>query len=67
MEPTATQPSPPKRPRLVCFVNGIFGDGDDVIYVLTPQYVPGSTVVTLGIDGGNLPLGDYRFTIRDSM
>src|SRR5207247_5663252 len=42
-----------------------FGSADDVVYVLTPQYVAGSGVVTLTIGGLNsagLTLGQYRLT-----
>ncbi len=43
-----------------------FGSPDDVVYALMPIYTPGSTVVTLdidGLEGGTLPAGDYQFTI----
>jgi uncharacterized repeat protein (TIGR01451 family) len=43
-----------------------FGSPDDVVYTLTPQYVPGVPVVTLAIAGlgaAGLPQGNYRFTI----
>ncbi|HEV3345215.1 MAG TPA: right-handed parallel beta-helix repeat-containing protein, partial [Pirellulales bacterium] len=43
-----------------------FGSSDDVVYVLEPHYIPGSTSTTLVIDGlpaGELPVGNYRFTI----
>jgi hypothetical protein len=43
-----------------------FGSPDDVVYALTPNYTPGSNVVTLvigGLQGGTLPVGLYQFTI----
>ena len=43
-----------------------FGSADDVVYALTPVYTPGTDVVTLdigGLEGGTLPVGEYRFTI----
>jgi len=43
--------------------NGVFNDGDDVVLALVPQYVMGSTMVTLAIDGGPLAPGEYRLTI----
>jgi len=43
--------------------NGVFDDGDDVVLALVLQYVMGSTVVTLAIDGGPLVSGEYRLTI----
>jgi hypothetical protein len=42
--------------------NGIFGDGDDAIYALTPTYSgPGSRVVDFTIDPNPLQPGNYRF------
>ncbi|MGA2797512.1 MAG: rhamnogalacturonan lyase [Thermoguttaceae bacterium] len=50
-------------------VNGIFGDSDDVVYVLTPNYVynsqTGASLLTLNL-GGLLPADTYRLTIRAS-
>jgi hypothetical protein len=48
--------------------NGIIdGGGDDIIYVLTPEYVDGSTVVTLRIDGGLTTTGVNRLTVRSGI
>ncbi len=48
-------------------VNGIFGDSDDQVYVLTPNYVynsqTGVSTVTLSFSG-YLPADTYRLTIR---
>ncbi len=48
-------------------VNGIFGDSDDQVYVLTPNYVynsqTGAITVTLAFSG-YLPADTYRLTIR---
>ncbi len=46
--------------------DGIFGTANDVIYALTPQYTPGSTVVVLTIDDGTLPDGVYQLTVYGS-
>ena len=40
-----------------------FDDGDDVVYVLTPSYTPGSTMVILDLANGPLALGLYRLTV----
>ena len=43
-----------------------FGSTDDVVYSLTPLYSLNDNTVTLSINGlgsGNLPPGNYRFTI----
>jgi len=50
-------------------VNGIFDDGDDIVYDLTPQYSfdeatgAGITTLDLGLGGAALPLDTYRFTV----
>ena len=48
-------------------VNGVFGDSDDVVYVLTPNYYynsgSGASTTTFNL-GGNLPGGLYRLTVR---
>ncbi len=44
-------------------VNGVFGDGDDVIVSLLPNYTTGSQLVTLGIVGSTLSPGQYRLTV----
>jgi hypothetical protein len=43
-------------------LNGQFGDGDDIVYSVSPQYVTGSTQVTLHVNvaGGILPYGSYQ-------
>ncbi len=43
--------------------DGVFNNGDDNLYGLTPSYVPGSTLVTLAVGGGALPDGRFRLTI----
>ena len=43
--------------------NGIFGDTDDTVYALAPEYYPGDTIVTIYISGGALPDGNYRLTV----
>ncbi len=42
--------------------DAIFDNGNDVVYSLTPNYVPGSVTVQLTIDAGVLPAGNYRLT-----
>jgi hypothetical protein len=43
--------------------NGVFGDGDDVVYaVASPGYAAG-TVVTYGVPGGPLVAGNVRVTL----
>ena len=47
---------------------GIQGSGNTT-YTLVPLYTPGSTTLTLSIvvpGGGNLPLGNYQFTVTGS-
>jgi hypothetical protein len=46
--------------------DGIFNTSDDVVYVITPAYTPGSTTVTLNFAGGPLPSGIYRLQILSS-
>ena len=50
-------------------VNGVFGDSDDVVYVLTPNYyyntVTGASTTTFDL-GGVLPADTYQLTIRAS-
>jgi hypothetical protein len=43
--------------------NNIFGDSDDEVYALRPDYAPGSTKVTLWIQGAELNSGSYRLTM----
>ncbi len=51
-------------------VNGIFGDGDDIIFNLTPSYIfsistnTNITTLDLGIGGGPLPHDTYRLTVH---
>lgn len=47
-------------------VNGLFGDGDDTVYSLTPTFAIGTTRVTLHVDDGALPEGNYRLTVSGS-
>ena len=54
-------------------VNNTFGDSDDVVYPLRPQYTPGQNSVQLvigALDGGpgtsNLPIGRYQVTVLGS-
>ena len=54
--------------------NNTFGDADDVVYVLTPTYVPGqnSVVLTAALSTGPLPIGGlpaglYRMTVLASI
>ena len=49
--------------------NGLFGDSDDIVYVLQPSYSPGQNTVVLSaalttgpLPGGTLPIGMYRIT-----
>ncbi|MEX2188872.1 MAG: right-handed parallel beta-helix repeat-containing protein [Pirellulales bacterium] len=44
-------------------INGLFGDEDDIVYVLTPEYGIGTTAVILHPEIGSLPDGDYRITV----
>jgi len=46
--------------------NGIFGDSDDILIALTPNYVLGTNIVTLTIADGDLPDGDYQLTISST-
>ena len=43
--------------------DGIFGNSDDTVYVVQPNYTAGSLTLTLQIAGGSLPVGTYRLTI----
>ncbi len=45
--------------------NGLFGDSDDTVYGLIPDYTAGDTVVTISVNvaGGVLPPGNYRFRV----
>ncbi len=45
--------------------DGIFGTSDDIRYTTSPQYTPGSEVVTLSLNtpGGTLPIGTFQLTI----
>lgn len=47
--------------------NGLFDDGDDVLFPLVAQYTDGLTV-TLGVSviGGLVPIGNYRLTVFSS-
>ncbi|MCA9061773.1 MAG: right-handed parallel beta-helix repeat-containing protein, partial [Planctomycetaceae bacterium] len=38
--------------------NGLFGDGDDVVYSLIPQFVPGTTLTSLRVLAGGVPLSN---------
>jgi hypothetical protein len=43
--------------------DGVFDDGDDAVYGLTPQYTASAVVtINVAVAGGLLPLGKYRFT-----
>ncbi len=51
-------------------VNDLFGDADDIVYVLHPSYTPGQNAVVLAaaittgpLPGGTLPVGLYRITV----
>ncbi len=44
--------------------DGIFDNGNDVLFPLLPDYTPGSTQVLLNIIGGPLPEGSFRLTVR---
>ncbi len=51
-------------------VSDLFGDADDVVYVLHPSYTPGQNTVVLAaaitigpLSGGTLPVGLYRITV----
>jgi hypothetical protein len=52
-------------------VNGVFGDGDDLVYTPATNYVhsPGASVVTLDLNlgGAALPPDTYRFTVRGNI
>jgi hypothetical protein len=41
----------------------VFGNGDDVVYTLAPNYLLGGTTLTLNVASGALPDGRYRLTI----
>ncbi len=43
--------------------NGIFGDGDDSVITLLPEFVVGDTSVRLNFVDGLLPAGNYRLTL----
>ena len=43
--------------------NGLFGDGDDVVFSALPSFVLGDHFVTLDIAEGILPPGDYRLRL----
>jgi len=48
--------------------DGIFGNADDVVYSLTPQYTVGSTFVTLTtVNGAQLPSGIYQLTVNGAL
>ncbi|MEL6106827.1 MAG: right-handed parallel beta-helix repeat-containing protein [Planctomycetota bacterium] len=47
--------------------NGLFGDGDDIVYSLLPQFTLGDDFVTLEIAEGVLPIGDYRLRIPSGL
>lgn len=46
--------------------DGLFSTPDDAVIALAPQYVPGSTSVTLGVAASSLVDGRYRLLIRGS-
>ena len=43
--------------------DGNFNTGDDILYPITPTYIPGNTFVTLNFSGAPLPSGTYRLEI----
>jgi uncharacterized repeat protein (TIGR01451 family) len=46
-----------------------FGSVDDVVYALTPRYIPGVPTATLdigGLGGAGLPPGTYRLTVHSN-
>ncbi|MEO1525824.1 MAG: right-handed parallel beta-helix repeat-containing protein [Planctomycetota bacterium] len=47
--------------------NGLFGDGDDIVYSVLPQFTLGDDFVTLEIAEGILPPGDYRLRIPSGL
>ena len=49
--------------------NGLFGDSDDTVFSLTPQYTSGSTNITLVVanGGATVPGGLHRLTVRGSL
>ncbi len=50
-------------------MNGAFGDGDDVVLFVAPQYVPGATTLILDVNtaGAALPAGIFRLTVFGSV
>jgi parallel beta-helix repeat protein len=50
-------------------LNGTFGDTDDVVFTLTPQYTVGATTLTLDVASGGaaLPAGLFRLTVFATM
>jgi hypothetical protein len=48
-------------------LNGVFGDADDILYALVPEYQLGATYVNLGIIDGPLPHGNYRLTLPSTV
>ena len=47
--------------------NGLFGDGDDVVYTVLPDFTLGDDFVALDIAEGTLPPGDYRLRIPSGL
>ncbi len=44
-------------------VNNQFGDGDDVLFAITPEYSPLSDTLNLSVVTGALPAGLFRLTV----
>ncbi|MCA9135262.1 MAG: right-handed parallel beta-helix repeat-containing protein, partial [Planctomycetales bacterium] len=47
--------------------NGLFGDGDDIVFSVLPAFTLGNDFVTLDIASGFLPPGDYRLRIPSGL
>ena len=43
--------------------DGVFDNGNDAVLPLTPDYIAGGLNVTLAVDAGVLPDGNYRLTV----
>jgi hypothetical protein len=48
-------------------LNGVFGDADDILYTLAPEYQLGATYVDLQIINGPLSHGSYRLTLPSTV